>query len=720
LFSPEGNHVKLKRIAAICILVIVLASAVSYIWLISLRPSQDALVLKSYGSLSAAVQGLVNGEVSLLPIDRFAPQELKPIQQNTRLKLISIPSYDFTYIGMNLRNWPLNDSNFRMAMLYAFDRQKVLNGALGGLGEVLQPSLFSSAYSISGWTRFTADAYSYDRTKAAVILDRLGIRESTDSQFRIDPSTRLPMGTMFIISRLSEPTEVAAATLFAKDMQAVGLPVVSLPMTDPDFNQYLRIYAFDMFVDSSTNNLAPKWLYTLFDSGNDIAPVPLGTNLVGYHNRLFDEYAEKLMSVSDQTQAQYAAERCQEILASDLPVLPIFSKNILVAADSEIKVDTVVGSLEQTIRNTAASAMLNSLFQRPLRIGLAYVFQSLDPTTTSNPADWIALHLTTEQLVTYDQGGNPTASLAEWTEGYRTLTLRVGSNAKFYTGKSITANDVVATLNWLRRNAKPSSKVYPIIREVHDVFLVNRSALRISLALPDNFAVYDLTDIFALPANRLESDLSATPDFLMSQAFVSSGPFLLREFTQADGVYMQLNGPYFGQAAQNTVHVDAYEGADIFGARIFPGSEAQISSSALTIAGQPVRNASSEACVYDHDGMPLLCTAGTYKGQGVYSAEWQVDSRFHSGEYNVESTLSWSSPSGKSVLYSRGVLTVRPLWVLMIPVFLAIVASIAVLLERQRILRILGLGKRRRVPRRARRRRKAPSRRGRTREDRTR
>jgi ABC-type transport system substrate-binding protein len=713
--------VKSKWIIAICILAIVLASAVSYASLLSIPSTQDALVLKNYSSLSDAVQGLVNGEVDLLPIDQFHTEELKPIIGNSNVKLVSVPSYDFTYIGMNLRNRPLNNSEFRLAMLYAFNRQEVLNGALGGFGELLPPGLFSSAYSNYGWTRSTADPYSFDIRKASAILDGLRFTRSIGGQFRIDPLTGQPMATMFIISRLSKPNEVAAAALFAKDMQAVGLPVVSLPMADLDFNQYLRIYAFDMFVDSSANNPAPRWLYTLFDSQNNIAPVPLGTNLVGYHNHTFDQYAQELMSAEDSVQAEYAAEKCQEILANDLPVLPVFSKNMLVGASSQMTVDPVIGSLEQTLRDTAASAIQDSRFQRPLRIGLTHNFQSLDPATSSNPADWIALHLTTEPLMTYNQNGKLTADLAQLTQNYGTsFTLSIRSNATFYTGQSITARDVLATLDWLTRNAKPSSKIYSISKEIDSVELLDKSTLRISLTRADNLAVYYLTDIFALPANRLGSNLSPGPDFLLSQALVSSGPFLLREFTQADGVYMQLNSAYFSQSPQNVERIDAYEGAEVLGTQLISGSEVQITSSALVIDGKPVANASFMACVYDQNGFSVLCVPGTYKGQGVYSSTWQIDSRFSTGTYRAESVLSWESPRGQSVLFKQDLMTVSSVLILAVPILLVILTVVALVLERKRILPILGIGKKRRARKRVRRRRRAPARRVRTRRRRTR
>jgi ABC-type transport system substrate-binding protein len=244
-------------------------STATVVWF-TRRQVRDTVVLKSYTSLPNAVQSLVRGEIDLLPIDRFDQQTLKSIQNNSQVKLVSIPSYDFTYIGLNLRNWPLSDPRFRKTMLYALNRTELLNKVLGNLGEGLNPGLFPSAYSKSGWKRYTTDQYHYNVTSATRLLDGDGFSKSSHASFRIDPSSGEPLRTMFIMSRLSVPEDVAAADLFAKDMQAIGLPIISLPMSDFDFRLALRNYSFDMFIDSSPNNYAPTWLYTLFESKNDI------------------------------------------------------------------------------------------------------------------------------------------------------------------------------------------------------------------------------------------------------------------------------------------------------------------------------------------------------------------------------------------------------------------------------------------------------------------
>jgi ABC-type transport system substrate-binding protein len=657
---------------AICLLLLAIISTVTVAWLGPWRSVQDAVKLKSYTSLVNAVQGLLRGEVDLLPIDKFDLQILQRIENDPRVKLVSIPSFDFTYIGLNLRKWPLSDYGFRRAMLYAFNRDEVLKNVLGGFGEKLHPGLFSSAYSISGWTRYALDQYSYNISTASRILDAEGFNTSSQAQFRLDRLSRKPLRTMFVISRLSEPDEVATADLFAKDMQSLGLPIISLPMSDFDMTEAFRTYTFDIFIDSRTNNFAPTWLQILFDSKNDVAPVPLGTNLVGYDNSTFDKYVDEYMSASDQSELQNATEICQEILAHGLPVLPVFSKDILIAARPQLNVISVVGNLEDTIRKTAVNTTQDSRFSLPVRIGFTSEFKSLDPTTTSNLADWVALHLVTEPLLTFDQDGKAKPDLVQWTQSYKTLTLSVRPGTKFYTGQNITANDVATTLNWLMTNVKPSSSIYSLENEVTRVEVIDQSTLKISLSSPDKFAIYQFTDLFALPANRLTSN-PGTPDFLANQLLVSSGPFVIREFTQTEGVTMQINSLYFGQPRETVKNFDAFESGTVLGARVFSGSLVKVSSS-LIFDGQPIENASYVACVYDQDGVVSECTRGSYTGHGSYLAAWRIDSRFHSGTYRVETTLYWVLPVGEFVIFNEETMTIHRL-----PVFLSILVLIAIM-----------------------------------------
>ena len=666
---------------AIGLLLIILVSVFTIVWLNYSLSVQDSVILRSYNSLSDAVQGILQGQVEMLPIDKIDLESLRPLE-STQVKLVSIPSYDFTYIGLNLRNWPLNDINFRKAMLFAFNRPKMLNQSIGGFGETLHPGLFSSAYSTNGWPT-AADQYGYDPAKAMTLLDNEGFNQS--SPFRIDPSTGDTLRLMTIISRLAEPDEVAAADAFAKDMQSIGLPIVSLPMSDIDFNLALRVYTFDFFITSQSANAAPTWLYTLFDSKNDIAPVPLGTNLVGYSNSTFDGYASQLLTSNRPDEIQNAAEKCQEILAADLPVLPVFSKDILIAANPKLPITQIVGNIDETVRSSAISILKNPDFSLPLRIGFTSDFDNLDPTTTSNQADWTALGLLTEPLLSTDQQGNLKPALAQhWTisSDGTLITMSIRQNATFSNGQSITVNDVVATINWLAKNTKSSSLLYPVMKEIENADTIDQKTFRVALSRPDKFSINSFTSLFALPASRLLSNPSES-DSMINPLLVSSGPLILREFTQTNGVSMQLNKLYFGESHQHLENINAFEGDTIQGVQFFSGSLLTISSQPLILENQPVSNASYNVCIYDQNDVATECAAGNYVSRGTYSAAFLVDARFHPGTYRVESTVYGNLPNGTFAIFEQKTMIVRASPVIPLIIFALLMLGVGIAFGRR-------------------------------------
>jgi hypothetical protein len=268
------------------------------------------------------------------------------------------------------------------------------------------------------------------------------------------------------------------------------------------------------------------------------------------------------------------------------------------------------------------------------------------------------------------------------------MTLR--QNAKFYNGQTITPDDVAATLNWLVENVKASSSLYQIVSEIATAEVRNQKII-ITLSVPDPYAIYSFTHLFSLPSSRLSND-SSPRSFLRGQILVSSGPFNLHEFTQTEGIYLQRNAAYFGQPVQ-LENVNAFEGE-----RVLPGSSVQISSSPLIVSGQPVQNASFMVCVYDQNDTAMGCDKGEYTGNGAYSASSQIDSRFHSGSYRVESSLYAVLPTGIYVVLDQRTLTLLSLPIVVLLIFVALILAIAAI-ERRELTRLLrGRGaKRRRV-----------------------
>ena len=635
---------------ALVIILILIGEAVFYL---PYRSTTRSVTIQSYPSTSALVQALTNGEVDMAPIDNPSPDTILQLKNNPNLNIIPIGNFGFTYIGLNLRNSPLNNSIFRQAILYGFDRQRVLNDVLAGYGETLTPGLFSSAYANLGWRNDSINSYPYNPNKASQLLNSAGFVQSP-SGVRVNPSTGQQLRTMFIFSKLSDPQAVAAANLFAQDMQSIGLPVISFPETDFDFNSQVKVtYYFDLYIDTASADASPIWLYDLFAGANDVSPVPYSTNLVGYHNATFNACATQLMTASNSGSAKTAALRCQEELSLDVPAIPVYSKRLLIVTQKSFpQISPITGSIDDTI----AATITNMTGVGPVRIGEVSGLTDLNPTTVLAPADSLTLRLITEPLLTHSADGSPQPGLVDqWqmSDNSTKLTLVLRGGLNFQDGTPITAHDLVATLDWLIANMVPSTPLYLTLNEIKSVSEVDSRTVLISLRDSDRFAVDIIANAFALPAGLLPTT-NAPLTLMLSGALESSGAFTLVKFVQGSGVELRYDQP------GNREVIYAVEGQDFFGSRI-GGSQAQVLSQALTYEGEPLDNATFTVQFYDASRASEATIQGSYLGLGLYGVVLNLnDNPLPIGDYRVKTQLFAQLPSGAVIQFDQQTLNVQP------------------------------------------------------------
>ena len=689
-----------KRNITIALVAIVLIAIMFGAALTVNSPTPHQVIIKSYASNDATLQALKNGEVDIAVLENAAPSTLTQLKTDSSVNVASIPSFGFTYIGMNLRNPPLNNLTFRRAMLYGFDRQSALRNVLAGYGEVLNPGLFSSAYADLGWKNSSVDAYPYNPQKADELLDILGYTASS-SGARVDPSTGQPLRTMFIFSRLSDPEGVAAADLFAKDMRAIGLPVISFPTTDIDFYTNTKVtYYFDLYIDTVSTGPAPTWLSELFAGSNDLSPAPLATNLVGYHNLTFDASIEQLMTSTDANTARSAAFRCQEQLGIDVPALPVFSKNIiLVTRPNSTQIVPVTGSVEDTLLQTLTEAASGTTI-----VGETTGLSSLNPSLAMSSPDLLALKLVTEPFFEANTEGALLPGLAsEWhlTDNSTKLSIVLREGVTFGDGIPITSHDVSETLEWLMRNAIPSSPFYSAINSTKNVAEVDTRTVEITLRQPNSLAANEFANLFALPANLLPP--TDTPlGLLRNGGLVSSGPFTIVKFMEGSEVDLAYNTilPNGAWVNPNLVNLNGVQGQEFLGVTA-GGSQIRIFSQPLTYQGQQIDNATLTTQIFNANRTEVS-SQGSYFGFGVYDSTLNLNNQTLSAGSHIFTTQLYTQlSSGAIIQYGEGTLTViPPLFVLQLIIYVAaLVAVVGVVLRSGRPVakrRVRAVSKRRR------------------------
>jgi ABC-type transport system substrate-binding protein len=672
---------------ALVIIVILFGEVVTYV---PYRSSVTTVVIKSYPSTKALVQAISNGDVDIAQLENLAPQALSQLKNNTNLSIVPIGNFGFTYIGLNLRNPPLNNSIFRKAMLYGFNRERVVSEVLGGYGNALSPGLFSSAYESLGWRNDSIESYPYNPEKASSLLNSIGFVRSV-SGVRMDPSTGQLLRTMFVFSKLTDPQAVAAADLFAEDMQAIGIPVISFPETDFDFNSQVRVtYYFDMYIETQSASVAPTWLYNLFAGANDMYPAPLSTNLVGYHDSTFDECAKQLMTASDLGTARAAALKCQGQLALDIPAIPVYSRSLLIVKrKGALGISPITGNVADTIAASLANMTGNGI----VRIGEVAGLADINPAVSLGAADSLTLRLITEPLLTHGADGSPQPGLVDhWrmSENDTNLTLVLRQGLAFQDGNPTTAHDLAATLNWLITNMIPSTPLYPVLKTIRNVTEVDDHAITISFDKSNYFAADEIADIFALPGDSLPNG-SGPLVLLSSGGLEPSGAFTLVTFVQGIEVELQSASSSRGN---RVVTLSGVQAQDIFGAFI-GGSQIQIRSPPLSYEGEPITNATFTATIRD-DGSERVI-GGSYVGFGVYSANLNLNKQMLSaGSHRVTTVLYGQLPTGVVIEFDQQNLVVHPpqlLW--QVVIYLLAVAAVGLAVYRSSLVRRKKVAKRR-------------------------
>jgi peptide/nickel transport system substrate-binding protein len=135
-------------------------------------PYIDSYTLRIWPDQTAVVNALLNGEVDAAGLE---PADVAAVEGTPGITVVHYPTRSFTYYEFNLdpevtTKW--QDKRVRQALLYALDRESIVNDILLGYAEVAQGTqpVISYAYAPDEITT----KYTYDPEKAKALLSEAG------------------------------------------------------------------------------------------------------------------------------------------------------------------------------------------------------------------------------------------------------------------------------------------------------------------------------------------------------------------------------------------------------------------------------------------------------------------------------------------------------------------------------------------------------------------
>lgn len=246
------------------------------------------------------------------------------IERRARIRLISAPSSVATYLLMNNDDELLRDVRVRRAIAMAIDRETIVKAKLQS-----RATLATSILPTSNWAyEPNVRRYEFDVAGAKALLDEAGVT---------DPDGDGPQPRMTLTYKTSkEPFRIMIARVISEQLRRVGIEVDVRPFERATFLADIKQGNYQLA--SQQNDISePNYFHTYYHSSR----IPSSTN-PDYHNRwryrnpTIDALTEAGRTTSDATQRKAIYRQVQEILADDVPMLPLWHEDNIVFTNRSV------------------------------------------------------------------------------------------------------------------------------------------------------------------------------------------------------------------------------------------------------------------------------------------------------------------------------------------------------------------------------------------------
>lgn len=245
-----------------------------------------------------------------LAIGSIPPLLLPMFEDDPRFETREAPGISTMYLGFYTPSPKLEDVRVRHAIGAAIDRQLLVDTKYRGLARVTD-----SWIPLGHWAHLDSlVTQPFDPEKARALLDEVGFVDPPGGE----PRMRLVLRTT------SDRFRQSVARAIAAMLRDVGIEVDVRPSETATLIADLNKGRFELTLLEVPEVLEPHVLSWFFDSSRIPGPGSEGANRWRYQNEELDGLFELGRTRIDREERRAAYERAQQILARDIPVLPLW------------------------------------------------------------------------------------------------------------------------------------------------------------------------------------------------------------------------------------------------------------------------------------------------------------------------------------------------------------------------------------------------------------
>lgn len=288
------------------------------------QPKVPRVEIRTVRDASARILMLVGGSADLVQ-NAVRPDLVDDVIQRPRIHVDAAPSAILSYLLINNRHPVLKDVRVRRAIALAMDRPRIIAAKLGGRAVPATGLLPTSHWAYSG----DVERWDHDAEAARRLLDEAGLR---------DPDGPGPLPRLRLTYKTSTDLfRVSIARILAAQLGEVGIEVDVRAFEFATFFADIKRGEYELATMQSTDLIEPDFYFTYFNSSRLPTPAnPDAGNRWFYENPRVDELTELGRRELDPERRYAIYAEVQKIVASDLPIVPLWHEHVVVVANKGV------------------------------------------------------------------------------------------------------------------------------------------------------------------------------------------------------------------------------------------------------------------------------------------------------------------------------------------------------------------------------------------------
>jgi peptide/nickel transport system substrate-binding protein len=283
-------------------------------------PAIPGVVLKMITNPDSQVLALENGEIDV--VSGITPAVAQSLSGNSNISVYSINDTGACEVAFNMAQYPANISAFRHAMSHAVDRDTI--SSIFGTGRPTETTFLLPTLAGNAVNPADVGMYNYNLTEAQKLLAAAGFVKNSDGVL-IGPDGN-PVTITIPLGSKGDAVNDKIIAVLKNDWAQLGISVSTVYYEDS--TQYRKAAnANPVFIDSF-----PVLLHDDADSLGNFAVTPLQeTNYYNYNDPEYNSLVAQVKNTTNQAAIQEMAYKMQDLLAKDVPTVPVASTDTLVA-----------------------------------------------------------------------------------------------------------------------------------------------------------------------------------------------------------------------------------------------------------------------------------------------------------------------------------------------------------------------------------------------------